>query len=385
MKTVALADVVQRIDYGLTTSAVSQPVGPRFLRITDIDNASVDWHTVPFCDASESEATKYALCDGDLVVARTGASTGRSAFIQDAPDAVFASYLVRFRANAAAEPRFLGYVLRSAPWHDFVHAHAQGKSAQPNMSASLMAEFQFGLPPLGEQRAIAEVLGALDDKIAANSKLVYLLDERARALYASLDHKGSQTVGELFVLRKENVAAGSATPETPYRGLEHLPNRLLWASVHGHASEVASNKSQYRKGDVLFGKLRPYFHKVVIAGEDGVCSTDALVLSARNPSTAALASVAVASDPVIETVTSHSEGTRMPRTNWKTLAAIDVPWPSRQESVSVSADLQASSDTALAANAESLTLAATRDALLPHLMSGRLTVRDAEKTVEDLV
>jgi type I restriction enzyme, S subunit len=74
----SLSDLVITIQYGYTASAAEQPIGPKFLRITDLQNNSVDWNTVPFCNCDEIE--KYKLKKGDIVIARTGATTGASQF-----------------------------------------------------------------------------------------------------------------------------------------------------------------------------------------------------------------------------------------------------------------------------------------------------------------
>src|SRR5205807_5398160 len=87
------------ISYGYTTSASSKPNGPRFLRITDIQNGNVDWKSVPFCKVTPPDASAYLLKPGDLVFARTGATTGKSFLIRSAPNAVFASYLIRLRPS----------------------------------------------------------------------------------------------------------------------------------------------------------------------------------------------------------------------------------------------------------------------------------------------
>lgn len=178
-----LRDAVERIDYGLTTSAIDSPEGPKFLRITDIVGGALDWQTVPWCQATDKELEKYRLQTGDVVIARTGATTGVSAWIKadSAEDAVFASYLIRLRARADFDSRFLGYVLKTRAWISYVEGVAHGKSAQPNMSASSMGEFEFSHPPLRDQRAIATVLGALDDKIEANRKLAATADVLAAA------------------------------------------------------------------------------------------------------------------------------------------------------------------------------------------------------------
>jgi hypothetical protein len=88
---------VSAINYGYTESASSEPIGPRFLRITDIQDDQVDWASVPYCKIESADLPKYRLASGDIVFARTGATTGKSFLVADPPDAVFASYLIRLR------------------------------------------------------------------------------------------------------------------------------------------------------------------------------------------------------------------------------------------------------------------------------------------------
>jgi len=91
---------LSRINYGYTESASAEKVGPRFLRITDIQNNAVDWESVPYCPIAAEDFPKYRLADGDIVFARTGATTGKSYLVKDPPKAVFASYLIRLQLNA---------------------------------------------------------------------------------------------------------------------------------------------------------------------------------------------------------------------------------------------------------------------------------------------
>ena len=90
-----VGDIAKKIQYGHTESANANQVGPKFLRITDIQERSVDWGTVPFCVCTDDQHEKYRLNAGDIVFARTGATTGKSFLIQNPPDSVFASYLIR--------------------------------------------------------------------------------------------------------------------------------------------------------------------------------------------------------------------------------------------------------------------------------------------------
>jgi type I restriction enzyme S subunit len=181
-----LADACSSIDYGLTASASEERAGPKFLRITDIVTGNIDWNTVPHVAVDDSTAAKYRLREGDIVLARTGASTGASAYVKSPPLAVFASYLVRLQAKPEFDARYLAYYLRSADFWTFIRGVLGDKSAQPNASASTMTKAPLRAPKdKAEQRAIAHILGTLDDKIEVNRRMSQTLEATARALFES--------------------------------------------------------------------------------------------------------------------------------------------------------------------------------------------------------
>ncbi len=93
-----LGDVAVDVRYGYTASAVEQQVGPRFVRITDIVSGKVDWTRVPYCEVGDLAKARFALSVGDILIARTG-PVGAPARMDRDEDAVFASYLVRIRAD----------------------------------------------------------------------------------------------------------------------------------------------------------------------------------------------------------------------------------------------------------------------------------------------
>lgn len=182
----SLADACSSIDYGLTASASDDKSGPKFLRITDIVSGHIDWNTVPHVSADNATLEKYRLNDGDIVLARTGASTGASAYVKAPPPAVFASYLVRLQAKPDFDPRFLAYYLRSETFWSFIRGVLGDKSAQPNASASTMTKAPLRAPKaMEEQRAIAHILGTLDDKIELNRRMNETLEAIARANFKS--------------------------------------------------------------------------------------------------------------------------------------------------------------------------------------------------------
>ena len=180
---VKLGDICTSIQYGYTESATFDPVGPKFLRITDIVPNFINWSTVPYSKIDKKNYEKYKLDVGDIVIARTGATTGYNKRIKDSINAVYASYLIRFKINKEiADDCFISYVLKSDSYFGFID-NAIGGSAQPGINARVLSQFSFLLPPLPEQKAISDVLSSLDDKIDLLTKQNKTLEDLAQAYF----------------------------------------------------------------------------------------------------------------------------------------------------------------------------------------------------------
>ena len=133
--------------YGYTASASREEVGPKFLRITDIVPDVIDWAGVPFCEIPEDKALKYLLKHGDIVVARTGATTGYAKRLNNLhPDTVYASYLVRARAKPGVSNRMLGILMESHEYKRFIKTNIGG-AAQPQANAVVLTSMQLAAPP----------------------------------------------------------------------------------------------------------------------------------------------------------------------------------------------------------------------------------------------
>ena len=155
--------------YGFTASAVSQPVGPKLLRITDIQNGRVDWSTVPYCRCTEFD--KYRLQKGDILFARTGATTGKSFLMFDDVDAVFASYLIRISPGKDVLPSFIYQYFQSPDyWRDIVSGIDDGN--RPNMNGSKLGKLIIPYPTqLAEQRRIVARIDELNRRAEEARKL----------------------------------------------------------------------------------------------------------------------------------------------------------------------------------------------------------------------
>ena len=181
-----LGDFAESVDYGVTASATEQPIGPKFLRITDIQNGAVNWESVPWCDCDSRSASDARLKAGDIVFARTGATTGKSFLIRECPtDAVFASYLIRVRVGDSADPRFVSHFFQTPIYWAQITKSARGV-AQPGVNATTLKALEIPLPPLAEQRRIAEVLDRAEALRAKRRAGLAQLDSLTQSLFLDL-------------------------------------------------------------------------------------------------------------------------------------------------------------------------------------------------------
>ena len=174
------------MQYGYTETATTEPVGPKFLRITDIAHNYIDWNGVPYCPISEGNHEKYVLSEGDVVVARTGATVGYAKMVgRNIPDSVFASFLVRIRPIDDEYRYYFGLAITSSEFLDFVQTNAGG-SAQPQANPPLLGEFELSIPnkqSLPEFNAkISSFLGVIESNETEISKLHEVKDTMVKML-----------------------------------------------------------------------------------------------------------------------------------------------------------------------------------------------------------
>lgn len=163
--------IIDKINYGYTESASMDNIGPKFLRITDIKENGVDWNSVPYCIIDEKNYEKYKLNKGDIVVARTGATTGKNHIIEEEIDAVFASYLIRFTLNKDINRKYISYFMKTQDYWNQIMEERKG-IAQPGVNAQKLSNIIIPLPPLAEQERIVNRIESLFDKVDRVAELV---------------------------------------------------------------------------------------------------------------------------------------------------------------------------------------------------------------------
>jgi type I restriction enzyme, S subunit len=165
-----LGIATRRIHYGYTAKSNSDITSVRLLRITDIQNDAVDWESVPGCEITDKETAQYKLLPGDILIARTGGTVGKSFLVGNIDvTSVFASYLIRLEKLEEMYPLYLKVFLSSPLYWEQLIAGARG-AAQPNVNGQTLGAMTLPLPPLAEQhRIVAKVdeLMALCDQLKA--------------------------------------------------------------------------------------------------------------------------------------------------------------------------------------------------------------------------
>lgn len=185
MEYIRFKDVIINSQYGYTAAETSLTEGTyKYLRITDIVPYYVDFESVPFCKITEKDVSKYIVNEGDILIARTGATTGYNYVVPSGiNNTVYASYLIRFVVDKKLVlPLFLKYVFKTQSYYGFVNNYIGG-AAQPGMNAKVFTKFNIPKFSLITQQKIASILSAYDRLIENNTRRIRLLEQMAENLY----------------------------------------------------------------------------------------------------------------------------------------------------------------------------------------------------------
>lgn len=328
----------------------------------------------------------------DLILARE-APAGNVGIIREGAEVCLGQRTVLIRPNAEkVSPLFLNYYLNAPKQRHALLSNSNGATVS-HVNMPIIRNLVIELPDREAQDRIAGVLSAYDELVENNRRQIKLLEEAVQRLYKEwfidLKFPGHETtsivnglpegwrmgcLGECCTLVKTISKQDERTGNELYIGLEHMPKGSICLRAHGVAADVIGNKTKFQKGDILFGKIRPYFHKVGFAQFDGITSTDAIVMRAVEGKQALLLAV-TSSDEFVSYATATSKtGTKMPRADWNAMKSYQIPIPSVD--VALRFETVYESFVSSIAQCSSLIVAAreARDRLLPKLMSGEIEV-----------
>lgn len=405
---VKLVDAALQIRRGISPRYAE--VGVLVINQRCIRDGRVTLEAARYHDMSRRVAEDRYLVPFDVLVNSTGVGTlGRVAQWGDSMGirATVDSHVTIVRPDPeVVDGRYFGYAMLAC--QTMIESMGEGATGQTELSRSRLGEeVSVPVPPPAVQRKIGAVLAAYDELIENNLRRIEILEEMAQAVYREWfvnfrypGHEGVEMVdsptgelpqgwlaaefGDIADEWKDGVVPGSLDPDTPYVGLEHIPRESFTMKEWGRVAEVSSRKWRFGEGDILFGRLRPYFHKVAVAARGGVASTDAIVIRPR-PGFSDLALQVAFSQEFVAHAVAASGGTDRPRAKWDDLAQFPVPIPTEGVLGRFSRDVSPVVTLATRLAAQNTNLRATRDLLLPRLVSGELDVSELDIDTDWLV
>jgi type I restriction enzyme, S subunit len=336
-------------------------------------------------DKVRTDLARNTAAPGDLVFTQRG-TLGQVALVPDEP---FSQYVVsqsqmRLRVNPKiADPTFVYYACSANTFIKQVEDHAISTGV-PHINLGILSKLQIPLPDFHLQTAIAEVLGALDDKIATNNRLAATADEYILAQHTNAVRSGGAVdvpLFDVFDVDFGEAFKGSSFSE-PGTGRALIRIRDLKT----YSSQVWTTESRGREtlvqpGDVLVG-MDAEFRATAWLGSPGVLNQRVCRVRGK---TVGPAFVRDALRSPLSAIENYKTGTTVIHLNKKDLEEARVILPEPRTLRSFEDQTEGLYRTRVSAAAESRTLAATRDALLPQLMSGKLQVREAAELINETV
>lgn len=296
--------------------------------------------------------------------------------------------------TSKVDTRFLHFYFLSSYWREVVSRYVITGATVDRIPIIRFPDFEVQIPPLPVQRRIASILSAYDDLIENNTRRIALLEESMRLLYREwfvrLRFPGHEavkmmdglpegwerkTLGDIVMEMRRQLDPSDVEADIPYVGLEHIPRISIALAKWGMAGDVTSSKFRFEKGEILFGKIRPYFHKVVFALMDGICSSDTIVYKPKQPEYFGLALAITSSQEFVSyTSKTSNEGSKMPRANATAMKNYPIHIPDLKilaDFNRFTIDITSQISTLVMMNQK---LSEARDLLLPRLMSGEIAV-----------
>ena len=401
------------------------PAGVRVIRGNNLgEGLQLKGDFVHVTNGTADSLASCCLTPGDLVFPHRGNIGEVGITPDDGHRYMLSTSLMKLSPNRSkVDSLYLLYFFKSVTGRAALLMNAS-QVGTPGIATPLksLRGIALALPPLEIQRAITAVLQALDDRITLLRETNATLEAIAQALFkswfvdfdpvrakmegrtpegmdeatAALFPDGFETselgevprgwrwgtLGDVAETVRNQIQPESMQDTLHYVGLEHIPRKCLSLSDWGVAEGLESAKSCFSAGDILFGKLRPYFHKVVVAPVDGVCSTDILVCRPTKPCFYGFAAMQLFSESLITYADRLSNGAKMPRVNWKDLAAYPLIIPSADVADVFTATIQPLLNRMAANVHQAQTLSPLRDTLLPRLISGQLRLPEAQAATE---
>ncbi|HEB9336561.1 TPA: restriction endonuclease subunit S [Campylobacter coli] len=341
---------------GISINSEAFGAGYPFVSYGDVyNNISIPFNVKGLVNSTEIDRKVYSVKQGDIFFTRTSETIDEigisSVCLKTIENAVFAGFLIRFRAyKKILDNNFTKFYFRRN-LNQYFFAKENGLVTRASLSQELLGKLPVIIPPLKEQEQIANFLDEKCEQIAnfieKKEKLISLLKEQKQALInetitkgldknVNFKDSGIEWLEEIpqhwNILKLKHIASlrNQKSNNIDFRiGLENIESKT---GKFIPSSEVVFEEDGigFKKGDILFGKLRPYLAKVFLTDRDGICVSEFLVLKIKSESNKFIKFLMLSS-LFIDIVDSSTYGTKMPRANWEFIGNLKIPLPPPKE------------------------------------------------------
>ncbi len=315
-------------------------------------------------ELSSKELDKSSLAEHDLLFGRRSLvreGAGRCSLVLAIEEpTTFESSLIRARIDGTkADPHFYYYLFMSAPGRSLIWSIVEQVSVS-GIRLSDLARLQVPCPSLADQEAVTATLRPYDDRIQTICEIAKTVEAMARSLYRAwfVDYEPMRdelrhcwpdeirrhfpldfsedgapsgwtrgSLGDIAERVVERVRTPSDWAGEALIDLGRIPQHTLALRDWGSGSELATSVTRFQRGDVLFGSIRPYLHKVGVAPLGGVTNTSVFVIRAKSDVLWPFVVLSCSEDSTVGYATRMSQGLKMPSIRWPDLEAMEVVIP----------------------------------------------------------
>lgn len=383
--------------YAFKSKDYTESPGVPLVKITNVQPKALKWEDTSFLPVEFLEHNKdFCLKNGDVVMAMTRPIISSGIKVaklgsRDVPS-LLNQRVGRFVPSKAINNDYLYQFCLSNSFVAEVKKLVLATN-QPNISSNQIESISITVPPLSEQNQIVEILSNVDDVISKTDEIIELTKKVKKSLMQELLTKGIghtefketelgeipiewgiQPLGEISKARTEkfNPLVGD---NRDYLALEHIEQGTGRINGLGKSSETTSIKTIFKKGDVLFGKLRPYLRKYWLAEFDGVCATEIIPLVPKQQVLSHFLICLVQQDRFIEKAVQNSFGTKMPRTSWNEISQTKCLVPPLSEQGQISSIISTIDEKIVFLKGRKSQLEQIKKGLMQDLLTGKVRVK----------
>ena len=382
-----LVDLCQNTgDYGINAPSVPYREDlPTYLRITDIDG----WGKFIETDkvsVDNPNSSQFILREGDIVFARTGATVGKT-YLYDSKDGqlVFAGFLIRFTPNSnKAIPYYIKASTETASYWNWVRIISQ-RSGQPGINSVEYGAMKLAVPPLAEQRKIAEILGVWDEAIEKQSRLIEKLELRKRGLMQRLLTGRTRLPG--FTTPWQKVKLGEIFKERNETKCEHLPllsitadRGVILQSESDKKDTSNDDKSKYKRicpNDIGYNTMRMWQGRSALSAMEGIVSPAYTIVTPKVEVDPLFISELIKQPRAVYDFWTHSQGLVGDTLNCKfhDFSQVKVAIPSHPEQKAIAEVLTAADNEIVIHRKKLDALRLQKRGLMQQLLTGKTRVK----------